>query len=145
MIKVTMQKQSKAVVPNSLQPHGLQPTRILCPWDFPGKDSGVGCHFLLQGIFPTQGLNPGLLHCRQIPYHQNHQGSPELCLLRANYKVMGRFSTVWRAGMPNLHIVQGELYCVLCSELSKWTISCCPDTTLFFLPHFCLCTSSACS
>ena len=37
-----------------------------CPWDSPGKDTGVGCHFLLQGIFPTQELNPGLLHCRQI-------------------------------------------------------------------------------
>ena len=41
-------------------------TRLLCPWDFPGKNTGVGCHFLLQGIFPTQGSNPGLLHCRRI-------------------------------------------------------------------------------
>ena len=55
-----------SVVPNSLRPHGLQPTRLLCPWDFPGKSTGVGCHFLLQGIFPTQGSNLGLLHCRQI-------------------------------------------------------------------------------
>ena len=38
------------------------------PWDFPGKNTGVGCHFLLQGIFPTQGWNPGLLHCRQTLY-----------------------------------------------------------------------------
>ena len=36
-----------------------------CPWNFPGKNTGVGCHFLLQGIFLTQGLNPGLLHCRR--------------------------------------------------------------------------------
>ena len=56
---------SCSVMPNSLQPHGLQPTRLLYPWDFPGKDTGVGCHFLPQGIFPTQGLNPDLLHCRQ--------------------------------------------------------------------------------
>jgi len=41
-----------------------------------GKNTGVGCHSLLQGIFPTQGLNPGLLHCRQIFYHLSHQGSP---------------------------------------------------------------------
>ena len=41
------------------------PARHLRPWDFPGKSTGVGCHFLLQGIFPTQGSNPGLLHCRQ--------------------------------------------------------------------------------
>ena len=43
--------------------------------DSPGKNTGVGCHALLQGIFPTQGLNPGPLHCRQILYHMSHQGS----------------------------------------------------------------------
>ena len=48
-------------------------TRLLCPWDFPGKSTGVGCHFLLQGIFPTQGSNPGLSHCRQTLYHLSHQ------------------------------------------------------------------------
>ena len=42
---------------------------------FPDKSTGVGCHFLLQRIFPTQGLNPGLLHCRQTLYHLSHQGS----------------------------------------------------------------------
>ena len=41
--------------------HGLQLTKLLCPWDFPGKNTGVGCHLLLQGIFPTQGLNSHLL------------------------------------------------------------------------------------
>ena len=46
----------------TLQSHGLQSTRLLCPWDFPGKNAGVGCHFLLQGIFLTQGSNPDLLH-----------------------------------------------------------------------------------
>ena len=45
----------------SLQPHGLQPSRLLCPWDSPGKNTGAGCHALLQGIFPTQGSNPTLL------------------------------------------------------------------------------------
>ena len=50
--------------------------RLFRPCDFPGKSTGVGCHFLLQGIFPTQGLNPGLPHCRQTLYHLNHQGSP---------------------------------------------------------------------
>ena len=51
-----------------LQPHGLQPARLLCPWDFPSKHTGVGCHFLLQGIFLIQKLNPGLLHCRWTLY-----------------------------------------------------------------------------
>ena len=50
---------------NSSWPHGLQPTRLFHPWDFPGKSTGVGCHFLLQEIFPTQGSNPGLPNCRQ--------------------------------------------------------------------------------
>ena len=54
---------------------------LLCPWDSPGKSSGVGCHFLLQGIFSTQGSNPGLLHCRQILYHLSHRGSPLVKLL----------------------------------------------------------------
>ena len=46
-----------------------------CLWDFPGKYTGVGCHFLLQEIFPTQGLNQGLLHYRQMLYCLSHQGS----------------------------------------------------------------------
>ena len=46
--------------------------------DSPGKNTGVGCHALLQGIFPTQGLNPGLPHCRWILYCLSHQGSPWL-------------------------------------------------------------------
>ena len=52
----------RSVMSDSLQPHGLQSIRLLCPWDFPDKNTGVGCHFLLQGILPTQGLNPCLLH-----------------------------------------------------------------------------------
>ena len=61
---------SCSVMLDSLRPHGLHPGRLLCPWDSPGKNTGVGCHFLLQQIFLTQGLNLGLLHCRL-----SHQGS----------------------------------------------------------------------
>ena len=50
--------------------------KLLCLWDFPGKSTGVGCLSLLQGIFPTQGSNLGLLHCREILYHLSHQGNP---------------------------------------------------------------------
>ena len=63
-----------AVMSDSLRPHALQPTRFLCPWNFSGKNTGVGCHFLLQGIFSIQGLNPGLQHRGQILYHLSHQG-----------------------------------------------------------------------
>ena len=72
-------KESRSVVSDSLQPYGLQPTRLLSPWDFPGKSTGVDYHFLLQGIFPTQGLNPGLPHCRQMLYHLSHQGIEQFC------------------------------------------------------------------
>ena len=47
---------------------GLQPAKLLCPWDCPGKNPGVGCHALLQGIFLIHGLNPGTLHCMWILY-----------------------------------------------------------------------------
>ena len=53
---------SRSVMADSLGPHGLYPARLLCPWDSPGKNTGVGCHALLQRIFPTQGSNPGILY-----------------------------------------------------------------------------------
>ena len=49
-----------------------------CPWNSPGQNTGVGSCSLLQGIFPTQGLNPCLPHCRRIPYQLSHQGRPEV-------------------------------------------------------------------
>ena len=59
----------------SLWPHRLWPARLLCPWNSPGKNIGVDCLSLLQGIFLTQGLNLGLPHCRQILYCLSHLGS----------------------------------------------------------------------
>ena len=61
----------------------------------PGKNTGVCCHALLQGIFPTQGWNPGLLHCRQIFHRLSHQGSllfPSLALSCFGFWVI---SSVW--------------------------------------------------
>ena len=62
-----------SVVFDSLLRYGLWPFRLLCPWNSPGKNTGVGCHALLQGIFLTQGWNLGLLHYRQIFYCLSHQ------------------------------------------------------------------------
>ena len=59
-----------------LQPRELQPVRLLCPPNSSGKNTGVGCHSFLQGIFPSQGSNCSLLHCKQILYPLSHQGSP---------------------------------------------------------------------
>ena len=65
-----MKLESHSVVSNSLWLHGLYN-----PWNSPGQNTGVGSLSLLQGIFPTQGSNPGLPHRRQILYHPSHQGS----------------------------------------------------------------------
>ena len=70
---------SCSVMSSSFQLHGLEPIWFLCPWDSPGKNTGVGCHdFFFQGIFATQRLNPHLLHCRQILYSLSHLGNPRL-------------------------------------------------------------------
>ena len=63
---------------NLLQPPGLYLTRLLYPWDFPGKNTGVGCCFLLQGIFPTHGSNLPRQHWQADTLPLNHQGSPIL-------------------------------------------------------------------
>ena len=62
--------------PTLCNPMDCSPARLLCPWNSPTKNTGVGCHSLLQGLFPTRGLNLGLLHCRQILYHLSYQGGP---------------------------------------------------------------------
>ena len=64
------ESESHSAVYDSLQTHGLSPRNS------PGKNTGVGSLSLLQGIFPTQGSNPGLPHCRQILYQLSHKGSP---------------------------------------------------------------------
>ena len=79
--------------------HELELARLLCPWDSPDKNIGMGCHSLLQGIFPTQGLNSGLLHCRQIPHHLSHWRSPNVSIIHDYLtRLMGRLklSLVWK-------------------------------------------------
>ena len=65
--------ESCSAVSDSLWSHGLY-----SPWNSAGQNTGVGSLSLLQGIFPTQGSNPGLLHCRQIPYQFSHKESPRI-------------------------------------------------------------------
>ena len=71
------ESESCSVVSDSLQPHGLY-----SPWNSPGQNTGVGSLSLLQGIFPTQGSNPGLPHCRQTLYQLSHKGSPFFNIIR---------------------------------------------------------------
>ena len=89
--------------------HELQPARLLCPWNSPGKNTGMSSHSLVQGIFLTQESNPGFLHCRQIFYCLSHQGSPKLLWNRIQRSwilnipdpqhpscyVLSHFSSVW--------------------------------------------------
>ena len=71
--EVERESKSRSVVSNSLQTHGLY-----SPWNSPDQNTGMGSLFLLQSIFPTQGSNPGLLHCRQILYQLSYKGSPRI-------------------------------------------------------------------
>ena len=64
--------------PTLCDPLDYKPSRLLCPWDFLGKNIGVGCHFLLQRIVLTQASNPCLLHCSWILYQRSHQQLPDL-------------------------------------------------------------------
>ena len=99
------ESDSCLAVSNSLWLHGLYN-----PWSFPGQNTGVGSLSLLQGIFPTQGSNPGLPHCRQIIYQLSHKGSPRIlewvtyasssgCSQLGNQTgvscIAGRFFTSW--------------------------------------------------
>ena len=68
-------------------PYGLLPTRLPAPWDFPGKSTGLGCHFLLQRIFQTQGSNPDLQYCRQMLYCLSHQGRLPIVNYFANLNI----------------------------------------------------------
>ena len=75
--------------------------------EFLGKSTGVGCHFLLQGIFPTQGLNQGLRHCRQTLYHLSHQGIPSgIPALKADSLPAKPQGTPKNTGVGSLSLLQ---------------------------------------
>ena len=88
-----------SVVSSSLQPYVLQPARLLCPWDSPGKNTGVGCHFLLQGLILTEGSNQGLLHCRKIFYCLSHRETLHIqeCSSVQSFSRVWLFATPWTA------------------------------------------------
>ena len=94
---------SFSVVSNCLWPHGLQPARLLYSWDFPGKITWFGCHFLLQGTFPTQWLNPPLLHWQVDSLPLNHQGNPGH-ILGTDYIRVNQMSQIWSILIPIKHL-----------------------------------------
>ena len=109
---------------DSVWPHRRQPTRLPHPWDSPGKNTGVGCHSVLQGIFPTQGLNPVLSHCRRVLYHLSHQGN--ICCCSVNQLC----PTLWLNELRHARLPCPSPSARVCSDsclLSRWchpTISC---------------------
>ena len=72
-LPLSQKSENVSVVSDSLRPHG-----IYSPWNSPGQNTAVGSLSLLQGIFPTQGSDPGLPHCRWILYQLSHKGSPRI-------------------------------------------------------------------
>ena len=84
---------SCSVMSDSCDPMDCSPPGPSVLGDSPGKNTGVCCHAVLQGIFPTQGMNPGLLHCRWILYWLSHQGSP-----RDDYGITQRAPVMTEAG-----------------------------------------------
>ena len=92
------ESESHSVAPDSSQTHGLYSS-----WNSPGQNSGVGSLSLLQGIFPTQGLNPVLLHCRQILYQLSHKGGPRILESGSLFLLQGIF--------PTQELNQGLLHC----------------------------------
>ena len=91
---IESESESRSVMSDSLQPHGLYG-----PWNSPGQNTGVGSLSLRQGIFPIQGLNPGLLHSRRIAYQLSHKGSPEGIMLseinRRERRTLHDFTYMW--------------------------------------------------
>ena len=107
-----------------MQPHGLYSTRLLCPLNSPGKNTGVGGHSLLQGIFPTQGLNPCLLHCRQTLYHLSRQGGTGF------YKVLFNLNFFQKDNIHTLKAGGGTIKTECLRNKSSSVVSCFVTNTI---------------
>ena len=102
---------NRSVMSNSIWPYALQPSRLFCPGDYPGNNTVVGCHALLQEIFLTQGLNPHLLHWQVDSLPLSHLGSPrwagllsKVCDGDSCWNAVWRGYSQWRRSTP----VDGE-------------------------------------
>ena len=119
------ESESHLAVSDPFQPHGLYPARLLHPWDFTGKNTGVGCCFLLQGIFPTQRSNLGIPHCKQTLYCLSHRGSPRNWHFILNIIVSNK---IWSS---KENLLSTNFYCLailpsLSQNISNWRIP--PDS-----------------
>ena len=127
------ESESHSVVFDSLWPHGLY-----TPGNSPGQNTGVGSLYFLQGIFLTQGSNPGLLHCRQILYQLSHQGSPwyrdkRVLGFKTDLSVFGCLSLIQKWDFPCLRRSCTSAWIVYVR--SQWTTAYCLFC-FFFLYQF---------
>ena len=102
VLKTLSESESCSVMSNSLWSHGLY-----SPWNSPGQNTRVGSLSLLQGIFPTQGSNPGLPHYNHILYQLSHKGSPLKTLRQVIYSVEGRYDLCYQSLSINLIRIRG--------------------------------------
>ena len=140
---------SGSVLSDSIRPHGQY-----SPWDSPGQNPGVGSLSLLQGSFPTQGLNPSLPHCRRILYQLSYQGSPRIlgwvaCPFSSRSSwprnqtmiscITGRFFTNWatRGAQGGLNIPPFTVLRILNGRFQKWGQE--VENRGMYLPSSCLC------
>ena len=141
---------------DSLWPHGLYSTRLLCPWNSPEKNTRVGSHSLLQENFPTPGSNPGLSRCRRFFYHLSHPRTFSSMNLHWSQLLMMSSRLIWHSlidmafidrhpawsqlsylgfmtlwNFPNLQ----NLHRTLLSKLSLWAALFPSGCNLLFLSH----------
>ena len=116
---------SRWVVSDSLQP----PARFICPWGSPGKNTGVGCHALLQRMFPTQESSPSLLHCRWILYCLSRQGRPSNLRNKTKSHRLLRYYPAC-----NIHPTTDLLLLLLLSRFSRVWLCATPKTAAYQAP-----------
>ena len=117
---------------NTLQPHALQPTRLFCPWDFPGKISGVDYHFLLHMIFSSQESNPCLLHWQADSLPLCHLGSPVFTCSKKMIQLIYKMANIRQRINTCEKLTKVKITLYLCSET--------PYRNQFFVHLWCGCT-----
>ena len=108
---------SRSVVSDSLQPHGLY-----SPWNSPGQNTGVGSLSLLQGIFPTQESNQGLLNCRQFLYQLSYQGSPNKWPSEAQHNLLS-YNTISKCKtllVPDMQLHGFSIHGIFQARILEW-------------------------